>query len=332
MVVFAVVALVFFASCVIDTPDVSGFEIERRKRNGEQAASTLARRREYLGDLLSLQRVIISLLLVAISALCVAAWGWAVGIVVALLVALQYGVVARVSILHRFVQNQYVRFEPSIISFIEKYPIVTKVIRTITTPVHETKLGSREELLHLVSQSGIVLSHDEKLLVGHALTFGDKVVHEIMTPRSVIDSISRTELLNPLVLDQLHKTGHSRFPVIDGDIDHVVGVLHLRDILIIDSTKKHTSKVETAMEQKVFYIHENQTLDKALAAFLRTRHHLFIVVNEYRETVGIVSLEDVIEKLIGKKIVDEFDAHDDLRAVAEQNPRKNNHATRSEDV
>lgn len=332
MVALAVVALVFFASCVIDTPDVSGFEIERRKRNGEQAASALARRREYLGDLLSLQRVIISLLLVAISALCVAAWGWAVGIVVALFVALQYGVVARVSILHRFVQNQYVRFEPSIISFIEKYPIVTKVIRTITTPVHETKLGSREELLHLVSQSGIVLSHDEKLLVGHALTFGNKVVHEIMTPRSVIDSISRTELLNPLVLDQLHKTGHSRFPVIDGDIDHVVGVLHLRDILIIDSTKKHTSKVETAMEQKVFYIHENQTLDKALAAFLRTRHHLFIVVNEYRETVGIVSLEDVIEKLIGKKIVDEFDAHDDLRAVAEQNPRKNNHATRSEDV
>ncbi len=332
MVAIAVLTLVLLASCVIDASDVSFFEIERRKRKGDQAAIALARRKEHLADLLSLQRVAISLILVIVAALSVAAWGWVVGVAIALIIALQYGLLARLSFVHSFAQRHYDKFEPSLVKFIENYPIITKVVRTITTPVHDAKLGSRDELLHLVAQSGVVLHHDEKALIAHALTFGEKTIREVMTPRSVVDTIGRTELLNPLVLDQLHKTGHSRFPVLDGDIDHVVGVLHLRDVIVVDGTKKHTSKVETAMEQKVYYIHENQTLDQALAAFLRTRHHLFIVVNEYRETVGIVSLEDVIEKLIGKKIVDEFDAHDDLRAVAEQNPRKNNHALKSEDV
>jgi CBS domain containing-hemolysin-like protein len=86
------------------------------------------------------------------------------------------------------------------------------------------------------------------------------------------------------------------------------------------------------MDPKVYYIHEDQTLEHALAAFLKTHHHLFVVVNEYRETVGILCLEDVIEALLGRKIVDEFDAHDDLRAVAAHNPRSNNSSSKSHDV
>jgi CBS domain containing-hemolysin-like protein len=152
-----------------------------------------------------------------------------------------------------------------------------------------------------------------------------------MTPRGVIDSISKKELLGPLVLDDLHKTGHSRFPVIDGDIDHVVGMLHIQDLLILDA-KQRSNTVEKVMEPRVFYVREDQTLEHALTAFLRTRHHLFVVVNEFRETVGVLSLEDVIEVLLGRKIVDEFDAHDDLRAVAARNPRGNNEPQKHEDI
>ena len=59
-------------------------------------------------------------------------------------------------------------------------------------------------------------------------------IDEIMTPRSMIESVPMNELLGPLVLDDLHKKGYSRFPVIDGDIDHVVGVLRIQDLLTID--------------------------------------------------------------------------------------------------
>jgi CBS domain containing-hemolysin-like protein len=86
------------------------------------------------------------------------------------------------------------------------------------------------------------------------------------------------------------------------------------------------------MEPRVFYIKNTQTLRHALAAFLRTRHHLFIVVNEFQETVGLITLEDVIESLLGKKIVDEFDAHEDLRAVAARNPHGNNVSSARKDV
>jgi CBS domain containing-hemolysin-like protein len=78
------------------------------------------------------------------------------------------------------------------------------------------------------------------------------------------------------------------------------------------------------MQPRVFYIRENHSLEHALHGFLRTRHHLFIVVNEYRETVGLLSLEDVIEALLGRSIVDEFDEYDNLRKVAEGNPKGNN--------
>jgi len=131
-------------------------------------------------------------------------------------------------------------------------------------------------------------------------------------------------------LDDLHKTGHSRLPVIKGDIDHVIGILHLNNLLSLDI--KRSTTAEKAMEKKVFYIRQDQTLQHALAAFLRTKHHLFVVVNEFRETVGLLALEDVLEALLGRKIVDEFDEHDNLRQVALRNPRGNNHPDQREDV
>jgi CBS domain containing-hemolysin-like protein len=100
--------------------------------------------------------------------------------------------------------------------------------------------------------------------------------------------------------------------------------LHLRDLLSLDV--KRSTTAEKAMEKKVYYIHEKDTLEHALAAFLKTRHHLFIVINDQRETVGLVTLEDVLETLIGRRIVDEDDIHADLRAVAEREGRLNNQA------
>jgi len=78
------------------------------------------------------------------------------------------------------------------------------------------------------------------------------------------------------------------------------------------------------MEQRVFYIHQEDTLEHALAAFIRTRRHLFVVINGNRETVGLLSLEDVVEALLGRKIMDEDDVHEDLHAVARQRGQHNN--------
>ena len=70
------------------------------------------------------------------------------------------------------------------------------------------------------------------------------------------------------------------------------------------------------MDDKVYFVNEQQKLDHALTAFIRTKNHLFIVVNEFQETVGIITIEDILEQIIGQEIVDEFDRYDDMREVA----------------
>jgi CBS domain containing-hemolysin-like protein len=310
---------------------MSRYELDRRVDQGDKTAAALVRREGLIGDILSLQKVATALLLVIITLLLVAVLGWILGIIAAVVVALEYGSVARLGFLRHQAAKLYDKIEPHLLQYAERYPSVFRIVRSVTPEVIDYRLESREQLLHLVSQSGDILSHDEKSLIKHGLEFDDREVMSIMTPVSVIDSISKKELLGPLVLDDLHKTGHSRFPVIDGDLNHIVGVLHIRDLLTLD-TGKHSTTVEKAMEPRVFYIREDQTLRHALAAFLRTHHHLFVVVNEFRETVGLLSLEDVIEALIGRKIVDEFDTHEDLRTVAARNPRHNNHPPKHTDV
>lgn len=332
IVVIIILLLVAVSSVVVQPPVYSQFERARRTKEGEEDATTEQIRADHLGDLQSLQRVVVSLLLVVSVVLLVAVFGWLIGIVLGVLLALEYGSLARLPYLRQVAQKQYDQFEPHLLKAIKDYPFIFGLLRSVTSTQRDIQFYSRQELLHMVDDSTGILTGDEKLLIKHGLEFPSRKVADIMTPRSVIESIKKGEILGPLVLDDLHKTGHSRFPVIDGDIDHVVGILHVRNLLTLDTTKRHTAKVETAMEPHVYYVHDSQSLDHALVAFLKTRHHMFIVVNEFRETVGLLTLEDTIEALLGRKIVDEFDAHDDLRSVAARHPKANDTAKQSTDV
>jgi len=145
-----------------------------------------------------------------------------------------------------------------------------------------------------------------------------------------MEAIGANELLGPLVLDNLHRTGHTHFPVFEGDIDHLVGILHIYSLFTLENKK--SLAVKDAMEPRVYYINETQTLEQALFACIKHRRHLLVVVNNYRETVGVITIEDAVEQLIGRKIVDQFAEHDDLRKVAERNPRHNNSSEAATDV
>ncbi len=311
---------------------ISRYEKNRRVALGDSEAQEASRHDSLIGRILSLQRLILALLLIISVALSVAAFGWWLGIIISVVVAAEYPVVAHLRGLRKFSQRFYDRYEQPILRYVERFAGLFKYLGTVE-PIDEDelrRLDSREDLQHLIDQSVGILTLEEKKLIVHGLSFGDRLVNSIMTPRSIIDSISKTEFLGPLMLDELHKTGHSRLPVFDGDIDHIIGVLHLQSLLALDIKRSVTA--EKAMEPQVFYIREDQTLQHALAAFLRTHHHLFIVVNQFRETVGLLTLEDVMEALLGRQIIDEFDAHDDLRVVALRNVHANNHPENRQDV
>lgn len=301
---------------------LSYFELKRRSGEGNESAKAELRREVLLDDMLGLQKVLEALCLVFVVVAASVAFGIFWGVVTSLIVVLGYGLIARLEPVRAIASRLMEYVEPQVLQTLEHYPGLGKLVRSVSHQASIADISSREELEHLVTQSGAILTSDEKKFITNGLHFNQKTVESIMTPRGVVETISKQELLGPLTLDELHKTGHSRFPVIDGDIDHVVGILHIKDLLSLG--KKETETAETAMEKRVFYINAEQTLDHALAAFIKTRHHLFIVVNGYRETAGILTLEDTIEALLGREIVDEFDVHDDLRLVAARSAKDNN--------
>ena len=310
--------LILLAAMSPQRSAMSHYELQRRVDEGDKEAKENLRRQVLLDDIISIIRVKKAVLLVGTAFLLVATFGWALGIVLALGVALFHGALARIGVVRLIAGNIYSALESHLLEAIEKAPFIFVLIRSRNDPNVDFNLDSRQELQYLIDQSKDVLSSDEKKLVVHALSFSDKVVHSVMTPVKEIASIKKTEFLGPLTLDELHKTGHSHLPVIAQDIDHIVGILHLQNLLTLDIKRSVTA--EKAMDNRVLYLRHDQSLPKALAAFLKTHQHLFIVVDEDKKTVGVVTLNDVIEALIGRTIIDDFDGHESLRAVATRDP------------
>lgn len=198
---------------------------------------------------------------------------------------------------------------------LERLGLLVQKFQHVT--VH-TGVYDRDDLIKLLNQqkkqADNRLTPEELEIAKHALSFGDQLVRDALIAKRVVKSVSVEDTVGPILMGELHDSGHSRFPVYDGKKDNIIGVLMLRDLV----GKKSGGKVKDIMHPEVRYLHESQTLYQALVAMLKTRHHLFVVVNSFEEIVGILTLEDVIERVIGRPIVDEFDRYDDMRAVAEQ--------------
>jgi CBS domain containing-hemolysin-like protein len=210
------------------------------------------------------------------------------------------------------------------------YPVLSRMVR-FSSPVtkflaslfdkwigNEAQvIYSKEELLKMFDGQELSknsdIAADEVRMIRKVLEFGDKKIRDVMTPRRMVTIVSQGDEVGPLLMDELHKSGYSRFPVVAED-NHMnfIGTLYLRDLV----GETELKKVKNLMSKDVRYIHEEESLDHALRTFLRLHHHLFIVVNNFEEFVGVLSIEDVLEEVIGKEIVDEFDQHDDLRKVA----------------
>ncbi|MES2630625.1 MAG: CBS domain-containing protein [Patescibacteria group bacterium] len=295
-------------------------ELQRRAADSGPIRAEL-RREKSLPAIKALLGTVSVILLVVTVVLLIATFSWILGSILSVIVAIFYIPLARIRSLSELANIIYVKIEPKLLNFVRDFPGVFAFLGENSLDDNR-KVDSKEELQELIHRSNVALTDIERKVIINALDFNDKKVSSIMTPKSVIDFIKRGEFLGPLVLDELHSLGHSRLPVINEDLDHVVGILYLRDLLSLDI--KRSATAEKAMDTHVYYVREDQTLEHALAAFLKNRHHMFIVINKQRETVGLLTIEDTIEALLGRRIVDEDDNHADLRSVAEHESRHNN--------
>lgn len=168
------------------------------------------------------------------------------------------------------------------------------------------QLHSEEELRLILSESaaGGELSRRERLMMENVLDLENKVARQVMVPRRDIIFLSTRKPVQE-ALHIVGETEYTRFPLCDGDLDRVVGMVHTKDILRIVATgEKVTSFLPLA--RKIPFFPETMRLDVLLREFQKNRTHVAMVVDEYGTVSGMISLENVLEELVGP-IQDEFD-------------------------
>lgn len=278
--------------------NLSHYELDRRAHKGDSHAAVELHRQALAGDIEGIMQAKRLGLLAASFGIAVVAFGWGWGIVATLLVIVLQPGLSRLPTISRVGRQLYARYEPVLLRALERQPWLGALLQTQRPAGAKLQVGSKEELAHIIDQAGAHLSHGQRSLLLHGLRFDDHVVSEVMTRREELATIDGHELLGPLVLDDLHRTGHSFFPVTSGSIDQIIGVLSIGSFLSLDSKRSITA--EKAMIPHVECIAETAPLRTALQRFLTTHQHLLIVENEAGETVGVVTLNDIVAMLFGR--------------------------------
>ncbi len=167
----------------------------------------------------------------------------------------------------------------------------------------ENQLFSRDDLSKVLEITEDEATQEEKRILSGILRFGDTEAKQIMKPRLDVFALSDEEDLKSVV-KKIKEKGFSRIPVYNGDLDHIKGILFAKDLI------PHLDKDNfdwTKIVRPAFFVPENIKLDDLLKEFQKKRMHLAVVVDEYGGTSGIVTLEDVIEEVLGEEIRDEHD-------------------------
>jgi CBS domain containing-hemolysin-like protein len=169
-------------------------------------------------------------------------------------------------------------------------------------------------LVTLTRRQGILKPYEESA-IRNILALDDKRVDQIMTPRTVVFSLPSSMTVGAAL--ELTKTWpHTRIPVFEGeDAEEIVGVVYRRQVFEA-AANDHLDLRLSDLMRPVRFVLENLTLDRLLRKFLESRMHLFVVLDEYGGMAGVVSLEDVLEEMLGSEIVDETDQVVDMRELA----------------
>jgi putative hemolysin len=173
---------------------------------------------------------------------------------------------------------------------------------------------STEELKLLVEtgseQGGI--EEGEKEMIHGIIELGDKSVHEVMVPRIGIKAVEVNEPLDD-VLDMIVRAGHSRVPVYAESLDNIVGVLYAKDLLpYLKWNGEGRDRIEIAkLARPPAYVPESKRIDELLREMQQQKRHIAIVVDEYGGTAGLITMEDLVEEIVGE-IQDEYDREEPL--------------------
>lgn len=163
-----------------------------------------------------------------------------------------------------------------------------------------------KDLVETAEESGEIES-DEKELLHSVFEFSDTVAREVMTPRVDLDAMS-VDCDPGEMIDLIQSSGHSRIPVFENSDDEIVGIIHAKDLLLAKIKNGHEINLRSLMRPAIF-VPENKNLYELLKEMRAGRSQMAVVQDEFGGTAGIVTIEDIVEELVGE-IVDEYDVEE----------------------
>jgi CBS domain containing-hemolysin-like protein len=186
------------------------------------------------------------------------------------------------------------------------------IARSLGADVSREAQITAEELKLIVERGGEqgVLEAEEEQMINAVIELGERRVHEVMVPRVAVAGI-RADASFEEAIDIVVQEGHSRVPAYDDSIDEVVGILYAKDLLpYLKSDSAPRPSLRTLLRPPVL-VPESMTIDDLLHEFQRRKVHIAIVLDEYGGTAGIVTIEDLLEEIVGE-IQDEYDVEEPI--------------------
>jgi putative hemolysin len=171
-------------------------------------------------------------------------------------------------------------------------------------PDGDRGVASEEEIKYLVTDAA-ELSDEEKSMIHEVIDLGDTIAREVMVPRVDMTALEDSSTLSE-VLAVMRRTGYSRIPIYHGSVDRVVGVAHIKDIVSLILDEDRSSESVAAYVRTADYVPDTKDIIPLLSEMQSSHDQMVIVVDEYGGTAGVITIEDIVEEIVGE-IEDEFD-------------------------
>jgi len=197
--------------------------------------------------------------------------------------------------------------------------ITRAVTRMLGASVNTEAQITAEELRLIVERGGEqgILEAEEEQMINAVIELGGRRIHEVMVPRIAIAALPASSSFDAAI-DRIIEEGHSRVPVYESSVDEVVGILYAKDLLpFLKSTVEQPPDLRVLLRTPVF-VPESMSIDDLLHEFQRRKVHIAIVLDEYGGTAGLVTIEDLLEEIVGE-IQDEYDEEEPLVERLDEN-------------
>jgi len=203
------------------------------------------------------------------------------------------------------------------------YPIILLTL-FVTKRINKDDEGislTKAELIQstLMSEDEGVLDEQESDVIENILMLDRIKIEEILTPRTVVFALDGNRTIKDIVDNEPAIFKFSRVPVFDGDIEKITGIVMTKKIF--KQALEDDSVTLNSIQKDIYKINENIPVSLALDLFIKKKEHMFLVLDSYDQTEGIVTLEDCVETILGVEIVDESDSDADMREVAKHKMR-----------